>query len=96
VIKTYIRLGLGVGILAEMAQDESIDSDLVFLNASHLFEPSITRIGFRKGLFLRACHYDFIKTFSSHLSREVVDRAAKASMLAERDELFATLAIRNY
>ncbi|MHB1076807.1 HTH-type transcriptional regulator CysB [Thiobacillus sp.] len=96
VIKTYIRLGLGVGILAEMAQDESLDSDLTFLDASHLFEPSITRIGFRKGLFLRACHYDFIRTFSSHLSREVVDRAAKVSTPVERDELFATLAIRNY
>ncbi len=95
VIKTYIRLGLGVGILAEMALDESLDNDLNFLNASHLFEPSITRIGFRKGLFLRTCHYDFIQTFASHLSREVVDRAAKASA-PERDELFADLAIQDY
>lgn len=96
VIKAYIRLGLGVGILAEMALDESLDNDLSFLNAGHLFEPSITRIGFRKGLFLRTCHYDFIRTFASHLSRGVVDRAAKASAPVERDELFADLAIRDY
>ena len=49
VIKTYVRLGLGVGIIARMALDAAHDADLVPLDASHLFEPSITHIGFRKG-----------------------------------------------
>ncbi len=47
VIKTYVRLGLGVGIVAGMAVDEVQDQDLVALDASHLFESSITKIGFR-------------------------------------------------
>lgn len=53
VIKTYIRLGLGVGILAAMAKDDDLDSDLTFIDAAHLFESSATKIGFRKGMFLR-------------------------------------------
>lgn len=96
VIKTYIRLGLGVGILADMARDESVDDDLAFLHAGHLFEPSITRIGFRKGLYLRACHYDFLGAFASHLSKEVVDLAATAGDAVARDEIFANLVIRDY
>ncbi|PMZ55820.1 transcriptional regulator CysB, partial [Pseudomonas sp. GW247-3R2A] len=53
VIKTYVRLGLGVGIVAKMAVDAKLDSDLVMLDASDLFESSITKIGFRRGTFLR-------------------------------------------
>ncbi|MFN3595060.1 MAG: HTH-type transcriptional regulator CysB [Thiobacillaceae bacterium] len=96
VIKTYIRLGLGVGILASMAYDEEIDDDLVFLDAAHLFEPSMTKIGFRKGLYLRPCHYDFIHTFADHLDRATVDRAIAAPTPEARAELFAGMAIRDY
>jgi LysR family cys regulon transcriptional activator len=96
VIKTYIRLGLGVGILAAMARDETLDGDLSFLDAAHLFEPSVTKIGFRKGLFLRACHYDFIQAFASHLTPELVDRAAAESTPEARAALFAGVAIRDY
>ena len=46
VIKTYVRLNLGVGIIAGMAYDPELDADLVPINASHLFEPSVTKIGF--------------------------------------------------
>src|SRR5690625_2551977 len=53
VIKTYVRLGLGIGIIASMAYDETLDTDLLALDASHLFESSVTRIGFRRGTFLR-------------------------------------------
>ena len=60
VIKTYVRLGLGVGILAKMAYDEKLDSDLVMLDAKHLFKNSITQIGFRRGTFLRGFMYDFL------------------------------------
>ncbi|NND66544.1 MAG: HTH-type transcriptional regulator CysB, partial [Halioglobus sp.] len=51
VIKTYVRLGLGIGIIAGMAHDESIDDDLVALDANHLFSSSVTRIACRKGTF---------------------------------------------
>ncbi|MDP1309596.1 LysR substrate-binding domain-containing protein, partial [Klebsiella pneumoniae] len=53
VIKTYVRLGLGVGIVAKMAVDTNLDKDLVVLDASELFESSVTKIGFRRGTFLR-------------------------------------------
>jgi LysR family cys regulon transcriptional activator len=76
VIKTYVRLGLGVGIVADMAYEPSQDSDLVSLKADHLFEPSTTHIGFRRGLFLRGYMYEFMQTFASHLSAELVDAVA--------------------
>ena len=76
VIKTYVRAGLGVGIVANMAYDETADKDLVRLDASHLFESSTTHIGFRRQLFLRAYHFDFIRTFAPHLTRELVEELA--------------------
>ena len=61
VIKTYVRLGLGVGIVAKMAVDTNLDKDLVVLDASELFESSVTKIGFRRGTFLRGFMCDFIE-----------------------------------
>lgn len=89
VIKTYVRLGLGVGIIATMAFDEKLDSDLVALDASHLFEFSTTKIGFRKGTFLRGYMYDFIQQFAPHLTPEVVRQVQSCSSRAEIEEIFA-------
>jgi LysR family transcriptional regulator, cys regulon transcriptional activator len=77
VIKTYVELGLGVGILASMAFDPVRDSNLRSIDAGHLFEPSTTRIGIRRGSLLRAFHYDFIQLFAPQLSRAVVDSALR-------------------
>ncbi len=96
VIKTYVRLGLGVGILARMAFDRRIDSDLCALDASELFPPSTTRLGFRPGIFLRDFHYDFIELFCPHLTREVVDKAMEAASQQERDALFADMKLKSY
>lgn len=87
VIKTYVRLGLGVGIVAQMAVGTD-DGDLVALDASHLFETSTTRIGFRKGTFLRGFMYEFMRRFAPHLTRERIDAAVLARSQAELDELF--------
>lgn len=76
VIKTYVRSGLGIGIIANMAYDERIDKDLVRLPADHLFEPSTTHIGFRRGIYLRGYMYDFMLIFAKHLVRETVDEIA--------------------
>ncbi|MCI0749301.1 MAG: HTH-type transcriptional regulator CysB [Nevskiales bacterium] len=76
VIKTYVRLGLGIGIVAHMAYDPRLDKDLVALNAEHLFATSTTHIGFHRGMFLRGYMYDFISIFAPHLTREKVDRVA--------------------
>ena len=96
VIKTYVRLGLGVGIIARMAYDEEIDRDLVSIDAGHLFEPSTTKIGFRRGTFLRGYMYEFIERFAPHLTREVIDDAIKLSTMKEIDEMFKDIELPDY
>ena len=88
VIKTYVRLGLGVGIIASMAVDQQLDDDLVALDVSHLFPDSVTKIGFRKGTFLRGYMYEFIRAFAPHLTPEVIERVQACTNRAEVDELF--------
>lgn len=74
VIKTYVRLGLGVGIMASMAYTEQ-DDDLMAIDASHLFQSSMTQIAFKRGSFLRNYMYDFISYFSRHLTKMKVEEA---------------------
>ena len=69
-IKTYVRLGLGVGLIAGMAYDPPLDADLVKIDVSHLFASSVTSLGFRKGSFLRGYMHDFIHELAPHLGRE--------------------------
>ena len=88
VIKTYVRLGLGVGIVAKMAVDPKLDSDLVVLDASELFEASITKIGFRRGTFLRGFMCDFIEKFAPHLTRDVMAKAIQCHNKQELEDLF--------
>ena len=96
VIKTYVRLGLGVGIIAKMAYDEELDKDLVALDASKLFQPSITKIGFRRGTFIRGFMYEFIESFAPHLSRNMVEKAYSCSSRLELDELFEHITLPVY
>jgi LysR family cys regulon transcriptional activator len=77
VIKTYVELGLGVGILAKMAFDAKRDVTLRALDASHLFESSTTRLGIKRGAYLRRYAYDFIELFAPHLARATVERAVR-------------------
>ena len=91
VIKTYVRLGLGIGIVAHMAYDADVDNDLVALEASHLFASSVTRIGCRRGTFLRGYMYDFIELFAPHLTRDVVDAAFQRHSKADLEDLFSHL-----
>jgi LysR family cys regulon transcriptional activator len=93
VIKTYVRLGLGVGIIASMAFNPETDTDLVALDASHLFESSVTKIGFRRGTFLRGFMYDFIQKFAPHLTRDLVNEAFNRHTRADMDDLFDGLKI---
>lgn len=96
VIKTYVRLGLGIGIVAKMAFDEEADTDLVALDASHLFAPSITKIGFRRGTFLRGYMFDFIRLFAPHLTQSLVEQAYLRTNKLEIDELFANIELPTY
>ncbi len=77
VIKTYVELGLGVGILARMAFDPKRDVTLRSIDASHLFESSTTRLGIKRGAYLRRYAYEFIEAFAPHLARASVERAVK-------------------
>jgi LysR family cys regulon transcriptional activator len=91
VIKTYVRLGVGVGVIATMAVDSRIDSDLVAIDASHLFNSSTTKIGFRRGTFLRGYMFDFIERFAPHLNRDLVTKAVLLKNNNEIDEMFADI-----
>jgi LysR family cys regulon transcriptional activator len=89
VIKTYVKLGLGVGVVAAMALDPAEDADLVSLDASHLFPRHLTWVGFRRGVFLRRYAQDFMQLLAPHLERS---RVAKASQSADQDAVDAIFA----
>ena len=83
-----IKMGLGVGVIATMAYDKVIDADLVAIPAQHLFAPSTTKIGFRKGSFLRSYMFDFIEGFAPHLTRTRVEQAMACRSQDDVDALF--------
>lgn len=87
VIKTYVRLGLGVGIIASMAHTEA-DTDLVAINAGHLFKSSTTQIAFKHSTFLRNYMYDFIQYFSPHLTKSKVEQAEQVRDNSDVQKLF--------
>jgi LysR family transcriptional regulator, cys regulon transcriptional activator len=90
VIQTYVRLGLGVGIIAHMAIDEN-DPDLVAIDAHHLFAAHTTWLGFRRGTLLRKYMYDFAQLLAPHLDRRLVDRAHRAANAEEVEQLLADI-----
>jgi LysR family transcriptional regulator, cys regulon transcriptional activator len=93
VIKTYVRLGLGVGIVASVAIEPAHDSDLVVIDASHLFPIHTTWVGFRRGTLLRNFAYEFMQLFGPHLSRQLIDRAIEARDGDGQSELFRKISL---
>jgi LysR family transcriptional regulator, cys regulon transcriptional activator len=77
VIKTYVSLGLGVGLLAGMAYDAERDTNLVALDAKHLFPDSVTYVGIRRDAYLRKFAYEFIQLLAPHFDRKAVKEALK-------------------
>ncbi len=75
IIKTYVALGLGIGIVAYMAFDPAADKGLRAVDAAHLFESATTRLGIRKNAWLRGYAYTFIELFAPHLTRKMVQSA---------------------
>jgi LysR family transcriptional regulator, cys regulon transcriptional activator len=75
VIKTYVELGMGVGIVASIAFDPTRDRELRAIDARHLFEVNVTRLAVRRGAWLRRYVFDFIEAFAPTLTPEVVQRA---------------------
>lgn len=77
VIKTYVELGLGIGIIAEMAFDPSRDTALSALAAEHLFEGNTTRLAVRRNVCLRQFDFAFIELFAPQLTRHMVETTLK-------------------
>jgi len=92
VIQTYVRLGLGVGIVAHMAVDPH-DPDLTAIDATHLFAAHTTWIGFRRGTLLRKYMYDFAQLLAPHLERRLIERAHGAANAQQVEALFADVAL---
>jgi LysR family cys regulon transcriptional activator len=84
VIKSYVSLGLGVGLISSVAFDPAKDRGLAMLPADHLFPVQTTRLAFRKGAWLRGYTVEFIRLFVPHLTRE-----ALAKLASGRGEDFA-------
>lgn len=82
VIKTYVELGLGIGIIASMAYREERDTRLRLLDTAHLFETNTSLIAVRRGTYLRGFAYRFIALCSSSLSEEAVRAAVKPDATA--------------
>jgi LysR family cys regulon transcriptional activator len=74
VIKQYVAMGLGVGIVASMAFDHGRDKGLRAVEASHLFAANTTRLAVRRGAYLRAYAQEFIQQFAPELSRREIER----------------------
>jgi LysR family cys regulon transcriptional activator len=96
VIKTYVRLGLGVGIVACMAIDETEDRDLVAIDGAQLFPEHVTWLGVRRGRLLRSYMYDFMRLFAPQLTRKLVDQALRAGSGEQVEAVFAGLKLPHY
>jgi LysR family cys regulon transcriptional activator len=83
VIKTYVELGMGAGIVAQMAYDPQKDQAFDMLDASHLFASSTTRLALRRGVFLRGYAYQFITLFAPQYVRSAVDAALGGSAVPD-------------
>jgi LysR family cys regulon transcriptional activator len=91
VIKTYVRLGLGIGIVAGMAHAETADEDLVAVDATGLFPRCTTWIGFRRDLVLRKYMFEFLQLFAAHLDPYTVRSAAECATPEQVDALLAAV-----
>ncbi len=82
VIKTYVELGMGVGIVASIAIDAERDRQLQAIDARHLFPINVTRLAVRRGTLLRGYAFAFIETFAPGLTRQAVEDALRDEVLA--------------
>lgn len=93
VIKSYVRMGLGVGVIANMAYEEDLDSDLVKLPVNHLFRPSLVNVVFDRNLYFREYIFAFISTLAPQLSKELILQAQqtkstnKISKMIDKDAI---------
>ena len=97
VIKTYVRMGLGIGIVAGMAFETEDRHSLTAIPVNEIFDRSTTWVGLRRNTMLRCYMADFLRLFAPHLSEDQIERAARASSQKEVDQLIGGtgLPVRN-
>jgi len=97
VIKTYVRMGFGIGIVASMAYESEDHKHLTPIKVNGLFPRSTTWIGFRRNTVLRCYMTDFIRLFAPHIDADQIDKATRAVSQSELDQLFnnTRLPVRN-
>ena len=93
VIKTYVRLELGIGIIADMAFSAELDNDLVAMSAQHLFGITTSLIAIKKDRYIKPYVYPFIEMFAPHLTQSLIKQAIDCPDLEARQELFSTVSI---
>ena len=96
VIKSYVRAGLGVGVIADLAYDAIEDSDLVCLNVPELNESYLASIGIRRGSYIPRYMYEFIEGFAPHLKRDLVTEVMSLPSPEAVKEYFANSDIPDY
>ena len=93
VIKTYVRLGMGVGIVSEVAIEPKLDTDLAYLDALHLFPLSTTWVGFPRGTVMRRFVYDLLSLLAPHLTRPLIERVLACPTQGDVERLLEGLAV---
>jgi len=96
VIKTYVRLGLGIGIIANMAFSPEQDSDLHVLNVEHLFGISTSQIAIKKDRNIKPYVYSFIEMFAPHLTQVLIKQAIECSDLKTRQKMFLDIPVPSF
>ncbi|UJF19836.1 HTH-type transcriptional regulator CysB [Vibrio sp. SS-MA-C1-2] len=91
VIKTYVKLGVGIGLIANMAVNDDHHGELVFIDTSHIIPPSTTYLYFRRGTYLRSYMYEFIFQFAPHLTKNQIEKVMLARDCSEAMEIFSSL-----
>jgi LysR family cys regulon transcriptional activator len=93
IIKTYVRMGMGVGVVAGMAYECADEDDLVAISAEELFPRCTTWLGFRRDSVLRGYMIDFISLFAPHVTPELTREAGDVENQAAVDALFAEITL---
>lgn len=96
VIKTYVKLGFGVGIIAEMAKGTQKDDELTCINANHLFPDSMIKIGFRHSRHISAYQYEFLNMMAPYLDIDTIKELAHTKALNDREKILEEHPVPSY
>lgn len=91
IIKTYVRNGLGVGVVASMAVEDGTDDDLIAISANHLLPRLTTWVGYRRDLLLTSYHGEFLRLLAPHLDSALIDDALQARPLPSLEQISASI-----